>query len=142
MPNQSEILRFLFINRNIDDIKAYEESLENFPKTIAIHRAENEQSALTYLDLNPPPDAIFFDLNSLIKRPIYLVSEIKRRESLESIPLVVLGDGSEAENLFLCLGVGVNHFIKRPGSVMEFGFFIKRVQYLIKNNAVFPNFVI
>jgi response regulator RpfG family c-di-GMP phosphodiesterase len=142
MPKQSEFLRFLFINRDVSDIKAYEESLANLPKAIAIHRVENEQSALTYLDLNSPPDAIFFDLNSLIKRPIYLVSEIKRRESLESIPLIVIGDGGEAENLFLCLGVGVNQFIKRPSSVIEFGFFIKRVEYLIKNHAVFPNFAI
>ena len=142
MVGQNETFRLLLIDRNTNDIRAYEESLENISRKITIHSTENEEGAFKYLDKNPPPAAIIFDLDSLIRRPIFIISEVKRKESLEKIPLVVIGDGSEAESLYLCLGVGVNQFIKRPANVEEFFLFSKRIEYLLKNNEVFPNYVI
>lgn len=140
MLQNKDNIRLLIVDKNITDISAYEESLENFSKRISIVSSTNEESAFKYLDHNQPPDVIIFDLDTLIKRPIFFISEIKRRENLERIPLVVIGDGSEAESLYLCLGVGVNQFIKRPTNVREFTFFISRMEYLIKNPGVFPDF--
>lgn len=140
MPHQSENIRLLIVDKNVTNIQAYEESLEKFSKKVSLISTTCEESAFKYLDKNPPPDAIIFDLDSLLKRPIFFISEIKRRESLDTIPLVVIGDGSEADNLYLCLGVGVNQFIKRPSNVREFSFFISRMEYLVKNPGVFPDF--
>jgi CheY-like chemotaxis protein len=112
--------RILVIDDDADDQEIFLAAIASVSKDVACSTANSAIDALKALDnrsLNP--DLIFLDLNMPIMTGQQFLEEIKKKEGLCEIPVIVLSTSSHQQTIELTRSLGAADFITKPGKFDE-----------------------
>jgi CheY-like chemotaxis protein len=107
-------MKVLIVEDNKIALMGIKKVLSEYPN-IEITTAENGLVALEFLALNPSelPHLILLDLNMPIMNGIEFLQEIKRNESLRTLPVIIHTTSFNSSELKKCEDLGIcGYFVK------------------------------
>lgn len=114
----------LLVEDNPGDVRLMREALMKDGKDLQV--VEDGEQALAYLNNTgtfasaPRPDIVFLDLNLPRKDGREVLSEIKKRESLRQIPVIVLTTSESHNDIRKAYDLHANCYIKKPTDLDEY----------------------
>lgn len=109
----------LLIDDDQDDREIFLIALKDIGKEVECHFADNALMGLAQLDNNPnsTPDYIFVDLNMPGMNGRQCLIEIKNRDFLKAIPVIIYTTSSQPADMIELKALGAAAFITKPPSV-------------------------
>lgn len=114
-------LRILLVDDDTDDKEIFIEALNEIDKSIQCVTANDGMEALNVLDkMNARhPDFIFLDLNMPRLNGKMTLKEIKNRETLRKIPVIIYTTSKNEDDVKETRGLGASYFITKPYKFQE-----------------------
>ena len=98
-----------------DDSQFFEEALKSVTDPPSLIRAKDGVELTNLLqDIYPLPDIIFLDLNMPRKNGAQCLKEIRKKESLQHLPVIVLSTTSSEDIVDAMYQSGANLYIQKP----------------------------
>jgi len=111
----------LLIDDDEDDCEIFLVAIEKSFGPGNYNTINHAVKALQQLDENQiNPDLIFLDLNMPIMNGIQFLTEIKKREHLSHIPVIIFSTSSQAELINQTKALGAYDFITKPSDFNDF----------------------
>lgn len=88
-------------------------SISNSIECVAVSDASKALQRLSVKELNP--DVIFLDLNMPVMNGQQFLAEIKKRDSLRDIPVIIFSTSSQPSTIQAMKNLGAHDFITKPG---------------------------
>lgn len=102
-----------------DDFLLLEEAIENTLPHFHITRSRDGRDLLQKIEEPEKPDMIFLDLNLPKKNGLDCLMEIRKREALQTTPVVIYSTSSDFEDIDLCYKNGCTLYLVKPPSFKE-----------------------
>jgi DNA-binding response OmpR family regulator len=77
----------------------------------------NPMDAIQALTLNTIPDLIITDLAMAPMDGFQFIEEIRKRESLRAVPIVIFSARPMVENYIRAIELGVHHYVSKPVTI-------------------------
>ena len=119
----------LIVEDNDEDFEATRRALEKIGAAVTLTRCIDGDDALdrlrrrgAYLEQGSirPPSLILLDLNLPAMDGREVLAEIKRDETLKSIPVVILTTSSNPKDIEICYRHGANSYLIKPVNLQQF----------------------
>lgn len=108
----------LLVDDDEDDRDFFRSVLDSIDATLRCDTAENGSVALQYLvQQRARPDVIFLDLNMPVMNGKQFLAEIKTREGLKDIPVIVLSTSADHSLIAEAGKLGAVDFITKPNKL-------------------------
>ena len=75
----------------------------------------------------PQPYVLFLDLNMPLKNGFECLKEIKKKEKLKDIPIVVLSTSVEIKDITMAYHLGANYYMPKPNTLSQMVQGIKKI---------------
>jgi len=112
--------RILLIDDDEDDQELFQLALRGTGINIECKVMASAREALLSLEMNPTDtDLIFRDLNMPLMTGQQFLAELKKRQPLNGIPVVVLSTSSDSETIFQAKNLGAKNFFTKPSDFHE-----------------------
>ena len=113
--------KILIIDDDLDDQVLLIEALRDWDAAINLQTATNGHHALELLlnSLHDLPNLIFLDLNMPRMNGIQFLHEIKKREQLRDLPVIIYSTSSDQKDMAETARLGAEHFITKPTGLSE-----------------------
>jgi CheY-like chemotaxis protein len=106
----------LLIDDDEDDQVIFMSGIRAVSDTAICHCMFNAKEALEELEKGEiAPEVIFLDLNMPVMNGEQFLVEIKKRESLRKIPIIIFSTSSNKFTIDTLLELGADNFITKPG---------------------------
>ncbi len=126
----------LLIEDNPADVRMTREALQMSGVPHQLHVVDDGVNALSYLchtiqyDRAPRPDVVLLDLNIPRLNGHEVLSEIKRRDDLKDIPVVVLTCSEKDQDMLKSFGMQADRYVTKPAGLQAFVWEMKKIQSL------------
>ena len=97
-----------------DDIEMFQCAVDETCPDLELTVATDGENLITILDSIPAPDAIFLDLNMPRKTGKECLEEIRTKEELNDVPIVILSTSNKKSDIDYCLKNGATHYFVKP----------------------------
>ncbi|MBL0938440.1 MAG: response regulator [Gemmatimonadaceae bacterium] len=130
----SEAIRVLLVEDNPGDAELTRETLEAGKLHLEISVANDGVKALEFLERasrDPKqalPDVILLDLNLPKIDGRQVLAEIRRREPLKHIPVVVLTSSDAEQDVLQSYGLGANCYVTKPVGLESFQAIVRSIE--------------
>ncbi len=130
----SKPVHVLLVEDNPGDAELTKETLESGKMHLDITVVIDGTQALAYLLCQPPfqkaklPDLILLDLNLPKLGGREVLAEIKRHESLRTIPVVVLTSSDAEQDILKSYSLGANCYVTKPVGLDAFQSIVRSVE--------------
>ena len=119
---QSQTKHIMLAEDDEDDSQFFEEALKYVPDPPSLIRAKDGVELTDILEETETlPDVIFLDLNMPRKNGAQCLSEIRKREDLQHLPIVVLSTTSSADIIDKMYKSGANLYVQKPTDIRSWG---------------------
>lgn len=116
MPNKICLL----VDDDADDHEIFTEVLKEVDQNITCLTAVNGLQAIKILEkVEQLPDYIFLDLNMPVMSGIQFLTEIKKNETFDKIPVVIYSTSSFHNDIKQTQQLGGTHFLTKPYSIVS-----------------------
>lgn len=102
-----------------DDSFLFKEALQEIDADHNIEVAEDGDILFSMLSNMPPPDLIFLDLNMPKKDGIATLKEIRNKQELSSVPIVIFSTSSDIQHITSAYKNGANLYICKPDTFIN-----------------------
>lgn len=129
-------LEILLVEDNPADVRMTREALEAAGVPHQLHVVEDGVDALSYLcrtiqsNDNPKPDVVLLDLNIPRLNGHEVLGEIKRRDDLKNIPIVVLTCSAAEQDMLKSFGMQADRYVMKPAGLQAFVWEMKKLAAL------------
>ena len=106
--------RLLLVDDDADDQLFFLDALNELGKPVNCALASNGQEALEKLSTTLPPDLIFLDLNMPVMDGFECLTELRKREQLKDVPVIIFTTTSDLTTIKRTHDLGANAFFKKP----------------------------
>lgn len=126
----------LLIEDNPADVRMTREALQMSGVPHQLHVVDDGVNALSYLcktiqyDNAPKPDVVLLDLNIPRLNGHEVLSEIKRRDELKDIPVVVLTCSEKDQDMLKSFGMQADRYVTKPAGLQAYVWEMKKIQSL------------
>jgi CheY-like chemotaxis protein len=96
-----------------EDVEHFQTALKEISSTIKITIAKDGRELLEFVRI-VTPDMIFLDMNMPCMNGIDCLSELRRMEHLQHVPIIIYSTGTKAEQIDQSYALGANRYIKKP----------------------------
>ena len=133
MKNKFKAVEILLIEDNPGDVRLTLEALKESKIINNLQVVEDGIEALSYLKKEgiykdkPRPDLIILDLNLPKKDGREVLAEIKSKDSLKQIPIVILTTSEAEEDIIKSYELHANCYITKPVNMEQFVKVVKSV---------------
>jgi CheY-like chemotaxis protein len=119
----------LIVEDNDEDYEATRRALKKIGAAVSLARCIDGDDALDMLrrrnayleqDIVGPPSLILLDLNLPSTDGREVLTEIKRDDTLKSIPVVILTTSSNPKDIEVCYRNGANSYLIKPVNLQQF----------------------
>lgn len=130
----TSLVRVLLIEDNPADADLTKETLEASKLHVDIAVVHDGAQAVAYLKREPPygsaetPDLILLDLNLPKLDGRKVLEEIKRSESLRTIPVVILTSSDAEQDIVRSYSLGANCYVTKPVGLEAFQSIVRSVE--------------
>jgi CheY-like chemotaxis protein len=131
-----EPLEILLVEDNPADVRMTREALQASGVPHQLHVVQDGIDALSYLcrtiesDDAPKPDVVLLDLNIPRLSGHEVLGEIKRRDDLKNIPIVVLTCSKAEQDRLKSFGMQADHYVTKPAGLQAFVWEMKKIESL------------
>ena len=135
-------LDILLIEDNPADVRMTREALAIAGVRHELHVVDDGVDALSYLcqtiqyDDAPKPDVVLLDLNIPRLNGHEVLSEIRRRDDLKNIPVVVLTCSEKDQDMLKSFGMQADRYVTKPAGLQAFVWEMKKIEALRGQHAV------
>lgn len=129
-----EKITILLVEDNPADVLLTKESFEKVRVFNELNIVENGIDAMSFLLKNgnfsnaPTPDLILLDLNLPGKSGMEILEDIKSREELKSIPVVILTSSEEEEDILKSYKLHASAYVTKPINLEGFGKIVSGIE--------------
>jgi two-component system, chemotaxis family, response regulator Rcp1 len=122
----ARVIDILLVEDNAGDARLAREALRDGKVRNALHHVWEGEEAMAFLRRTgkhtaaPRPDLILLDLNLPRMNGNEVLAEIKRDDSLKSIPVVILTTSSNERDILRSYNLHANCYITKPVTMVEF----------------------
>lgn len=118
--NSMRYQNLLLIDDDTDDQEIFLAALQTVAGSVVCTTAVNGYEALKKLEETElKPDLIFLDLNMPLMNGEQFLKEVKQREHLKGLPVIVLSTSSNPDTIQQTKKLGAQDFITKPNSFSE-----------------------
>ncbi|WP_373516208.1 response regulator [Pricia sp.] len=112
-------LNFMIIDDDPDDIDFFQYAVSNIDPSHTCMSASDGEDALHQLqkETKKPPDFIFLDLNMPRMDGMTCLRELKKKEKLKDIPVIIYTTSSHEREKEEALALGAAHFLTKAHSI-------------------------
>jgi two-component system, chemotaxis family, response regulator Rcp1 len=120
------VIDILLVEDNAGDARLAQEALRDGKVRNALHHVWDGEEAMAFLRRSgkyaaaPRPDLILLDLNLPRMDGSEVLAEIKKDDSLKSIPVVILTTSSSEQDILRSYNLHANCYITKPVTMVEF----------------------
>jgi CheY-like chemotaxis protein len=120
------VIDILLVEDNAGDARLAQEALRDGKVRNALHHVWDGEAAMAFLrrsgkyGVAPRPDLILLDLNLPRMDGSEVLAEIKKDDSLKSIPVVILTTSSSERDILRSYNLHANCYITKPVTMVEF----------------------
>ena len=126
MIQQAKINCILLVEDNPEDVFLTKEAFKKGTGIRQFHVVEDGLEAIDFLRKQgkyknvPRPDLILLDLNLPKKNGCEVLGEIKKDDSLKSIPVIILSTSSDLTDIHITYELCANCYITKPNNFEKF----------------------
>ncbi len=102
-----------------DDSFLFKEALHEIDATHKVEVAGNGEVLFSKLSSMPLPDIIFLDLNMPKKDGMTALKEIRTRQELNAVPIVIFSTSSDQQHITSAYKNGANLYICKPDTFLK-----------------------
>ncbi|TDB67463.1 response regulator [Arundinibacter roseus] len=125
-------LTILLAEDDPDDCLLFKDALDESPiKTELVTVANGEQLMKLLATSNSLPDLLFMDLNMPRMNGFECLSEIRRNEQLNKLPIIIISTSSDKEKVAKLIHNGAQHYIRKSCDYNELKKFIHQALLLL-----------
>jgi len=148
MHNRADMARpieLFLVEDNPGDVRLATELFKEVKVKLNLTVAENGVQAMDYLKKVcddprlPKPELIILDLNLPKKDGREVLAEIKTKQDLMRIPVIVLTSSTTSEDVSKAYGEHANCYIAKPVDLDEFTRIIKTLEEFWFNTVILPS---
>ena len=127
-------IKILLVEDNPADVRMTREALQVAGVPHQLHVVQDGVDALSYLcrtihaDGVPKPDVVLLDLNIPRMNGHEVLGEIKRRDDLKNIPIVVLTCSDAEQDRLKSFGMQADRYVTKPAGLQAFVWEMKKIQ--------------
>ena len=121
----------LLVDDDADDQLFFLDALKEVNSDVTCDIANNGQEALDALRNHPIPDLIFLDLNMPVMNGFDCLIEVRKKEELQNIPVVIFTTTSDLATIRQMYELGANAFFKKPN---EYSIMLSKLNELLNSN--------
>lgn len=129
-------MTILYVDDDPDDRQIFLEAINSIDETFICDTAKDGLDALSYLDSNKLPDAVFLDINMPLMDGKTCLAEIKGNQKTCHIPVIIFTTSKNPQEKNDCKGLGAADFVLKPVSYLEMRDILVSI---FKSNAI-PSF--
>ncbi|HZG26575.1 MAG TPA: response regulator [Chitinophagaceae bacterium] len=113
--------KILIVDDDSDDQVLLMEALHELDSSIRFQTATNGHHALELLNnnLHDLPNLIFLDLNMPRMNGVQFLHDIKKRQELRDLPVIIYSTSSDQKDIAETARLGAEHFITKPTGLSE-----------------------
>ncbi len=104
----------MLVDDDIDDQFFFCDALKELNGGFICTTADNGAEALKKIEIPPPPDLIFLDLNMPVMNGFEFITVIQKDEKYKHIPVVIFSTSSNAHDKQKAFKLGAKHYITKP----------------------------
>ena len=108
------INRVLIVDDDADDRTFFIDALSEINPYLVCDAASNGKEALDKLSSVPHPHIIFLDLNMPVMNGFECLAEIRNREPLNEIPVIIFTTTSDTNTIRKSYDLGASAYFKKP----------------------------
>ncbi len=110
-------LQLLLADDDADDRMFFREALQELPIDSSVKTVNDGEQLMDMLTLDAGelPDILFLDLNMPCKTGIECLTEIKRHEKLNQLPVIIYSTSLNIEVVNMLYEKGAHGYIRKPG---------------------------
>lgn len=102
-----------------DDSFLFREALHEIDSTHKVEVAGDGEMLFSMLSDMPLPDIIFLDLNMPKKDGMTTLKEIRNKQELSSVPIVIFSTSSDKQYIITAYKYGADLYISKPDTFMK-----------------------
>ncbi|MCB9092162.1 MAG: response regulator [Halobacteriovoraceae bacterium] len=142
--SETEPLKLFMVEDDVSYIELFKHILSGVSIPYEIEEVLDGEAATNYLlnqvgkGLVDPPDLIFLDLNLPKKNGIQVLREIKNREMLREIPILILTTSKNKNEIRQCYELHANSFLVKPNDLTDFRKMISYIENFWFKLATLP----
>jgi CheY-like chemotaxis protein len=127
-------IEILLVEDNPGDVRLTREALKEAKVANTLHVVEDGVAAIDFLLRHAPyaesprPDLILLDLNLPRKNGREVLAEIKSRDTLRTIPVVILTTSQAEEDIVRAYHLHANCYIAKPVDFTQFTTIIRTIE--------------
>jgi CheY-like chemotaxis protein len=112
---------YLIVDDDHDDQQFLIEALKEIDPSCQCFTTSNGEEAIAHLGdmINPFPDVIFLDLNMPLMGGVECLSIVKRKSSLQHIPVIIYSTSSNQKEMQRVIEKGASYFLVKKNSFKE-----------------------
>ena len=114
MNTPDSIDRVLLIDDDADDRMFFKDAVSEINPALVCELTSNGYEALNRLSTEPLPKMIFLDLNMPIMSGFDCLLEIKKRDQLKDIPVIIFTTTSDQKAMKRSQDLGASAYFKKP----------------------------
>jgi DNA-binding response OmpR family regulator len=111
--------QILIVDDDEDDCNLFCEAVKMVDSKVVCQTVHSTRSALKLLDSDYTPDYIFLDLNMPGLDGSKCLSEIRKIQSLLTIPVIIYTTSKREDDRVRTKNLGANYFMTKPSSLAE-----------------------
>lgn len=120
-----------------DDCMFFKDALEELFLPVLLTIVNDGAELIRFLESNSAdlPSMIFLDLNMPRKSGIECLSEIKKNEKTQPLPVIIYSTSSNPDVIDLLYDSGAQYYIRKPADFINLKNVINKAILLIKQNS-------
>jgi len=123
--------KVLLVDDDADDQLFFCDALLEINSNIRCELANNGQEALSLLASPPYPKLIFLDLNMPVMNGFDCLAELRKKENLSQIPVIIFTTTSDHHAIRRTYDLGANAFFKKPN---EYSTFLTKLRNILETD--------
>ena len=127
--------KILLVDDDADDQLFFLDALSEINSHIRCEIANNGHEALLSLESLPLPHVVFLDLNMPVMNGFDCLIELRKREELRALPVVIFTTTSDLATIKRMYEMGANAFFKKPN---EFSTMRSKLETVLKTDFLIP----
>ena len=108
--------KILLIDDDIDDQLYFKDAINEISKSLECKIANNGREAIKQINVPPPPDLIFLDLNMPVMNGYECLSFLKREDLYKNIPVVIFTTSQSVNDIEKSRKMGAELFFTKPSN--------------------------
>ena len=125
--------KILLVDDDADDQLFFIDALNEINAEVHCEITKNGSEALNRLEQEPLPDMTFLDLNMPVMNGFDCLAELRKRDDLDHIPVIIYSTTSDHSTVKKTHELGANAFFKKPN---DFPSMRTKLEELLQKNFV------